>query len=125
MHSSIDHYKGLFRNSCERRPATSLSPGSLGRAEGPRLERVADDDVPLHRDRDGQVDGGGLSRQAQWVDVGRRVGEGQDDGVEQDAPVGVIAGQLVLGVGQDVVGQARKSADEDGAEDNHDVDGGH
>ena len=87
---------------------------------------MADDDVSLDSDGHGQVDGGRLCREAVWVYVRRRVGERQDDGIEEDASFGVIAWQVIrFGVGQDVVGQAGKSADEDGAEDHNDVYGRH
>ncbi len=87
---------------------------------------MADDDVPLHRDRDSQVDWGRLRRQAEWVDVGRRVWKGEDDGIEEGAPsvIGDVIVALVV-VGQDVVCETRKSAHQNGTDDYYYIDGSH
>ena len=86
------------------------------------------DDVPLHRDRDGEVNGGRLRRQTERVDVGRRVRKGENDGVEERAPP-VIGDDVITAppvvVGQDVVGEARKSAHENGTEYDNNIDGSH
>ena len=88
---------------------------------------MTDDDVPLHRDRDGQVDGGRLRRQTERVDVGRRVRKGEDDGVEERTPpvIGDVSTAPPVVVGQDVVGEARKSAHENGTEYDNNIDGSH